>query len=79
MHLCLGSYVDAARGLIENQYLRLRRKPLGQDYFLLVSSGELAHRLHVTGSAAELQALSLLVSDDRFFTRSDPSSGGERL
>ena len=36
----LGTYIDASRGLVQDQVIRMREKPSRQNYLLLVSAAE---------------------------------------
>src|SRR5450432_310914 len=49
MDLHLGANVDPPGGFVEDQDTRLRPKPLGQDYFLLVAAGQGTDELVDTG------------------------------
>ena len=50
VNLVLGAYVDTSRRLIQNQDIRLRGHPLGQNHLLLVSAGKRTYRLIDGGS-----------------------------
>ena len=45
LDLGLGADVDAARGLVEDQDLRVRRQPAGEDDLLLVAAAQVADQL----------------------------------
>src|SRR3954447_24983164 len=54
--------VDALRGLVEHEHLRLRRQPAGEEHLLLVAAGQRRHRL-LPRPRAQLEPAEVLVDD----------------
>ena len=70
LDLRLGADVDAAGGLIQDQQIRLRHQPAGDDGLLLVAAGEVANQLLRRGDL-DLQQLDVLVGDPLLLLQGD--------
>ena len=68
LDLRLGADVDAARRLVEDQHLRVRRQPASQDDLLLVAAAQVPDELIRVGRG-DLQELDVLVGDGSLLRR----------
>ena len=73
LDLGLGADVDAAGRLVEDQDLRVRREPAGQDHLLLVAAAQVPDELLGVGRG-DLQQLDVLVGDRPLLGGSDASA-----
>ena len=73
MDLLLGTHVDTTGGFVQNQNVGVVCQPLGDDYLLLVTAGEVLHQL-VIGRRLDFQGLDKLVCHFFFLLMIDKTS-----